>query len=203
MNKNDSRLPVEVEPLAEARVAKLRQQVLATIEAESRRQTTWVGDAGAGRGRRGYVVALVAAAMVAAVAAFFGRAWLERPQSAEARLVTTESASQFTIGESSLDVAPRSTVLVHGDDAHGIDVVLDRGAVTCEVAPRRGRPAFVVDAGEVRVRVVGTRFTVERDGGGALVRVDHGVVEVSSRGAVTTLHDGDRWPSPPAAPAVA
>jgi FecR protein len=85
-------------------------------------------------------------------------------------------------------------VLVSGDDDHGVDVVLDRGAVTCEVAPRRGRPPFVVDAGDVRVRVVGTRFTVTRDTLATSVAVDHGVVEVIEGGKVTTLHDGERWP---------
>jgi hypothetical protein len=197
--REDSRLQVEVEPLAEARVAKLRSQVLAAAETEARGRVTLATIPPPKRSRVGMVVAFAAAAAIAGLAT---RAVLERPLSTEARLVTTESASQFTIGESSLDVAPRSTVLVHGDDAHGVDVVLDRGAVTCEVAPRRGRPSFVVDAGEVRVRVVGTRFAVERDGSGARVHVDHGAVEVTSRGAVTMLHDGESWPSLPASPPV-
>jgi hypothetical protein len=76
-----------------------------------------------------------------------------------------------------------------------VDVVLDRGTVTCEVAPRRGRPPFVVDAGEVRVQVVGTRFTVTRGSGETSVGVDHGVVEVAVGGVVTVLHDGERWPA--------
>jgi len=196
--RDDYRLPVEVEPLPEARVAKVRQHVLAAVDAEARTRVTVTNEA---RGRRGRLVAAVTLAAAAAVAGIAGRAFLERQTSADARLVTTESASQFTIGESSLDVAPRSTVLVHGDDAHGVDVVLDRGGVTCEVAPRRGRPAFVVDAGEVRVRVVGTRFTVQREGSTAGVHVDHGAVEVTSRGAVTMLHDGESWPSAPVAAA--
>jgi hypothetical protein len=190
--RDDSRLQVEVEPLAEARIAKLRSHVLALTEAEARGRVTLATVPPPKRGRVGMIVAFAAAAVIAGLAT---RAVLERPLTTDSRLVTTESASQFTIGESSLDVAPRSTVLVHGDDAHGVDVVLDRGEVTCEVAPRRGRPAFVVDAGEVRVRVVGTRFAVERDGSGARVRVDHGTVEVTSHGAVTILHDGESWPS--------
>jgi hypothetical protein len=86
-------------------------------------------------------------------------------------------------------------VRVRGDDERGVNVMLEQGAVTCEVAPRRGRPPFVVDAGEVRVRVVGTRFTVTREGPGARVHVDHGAVEVTSHGAVVMLHDGESWPA--------
>jgi hypothetical protein len=185
------RVRVEVEPLSDARVAKVRQQVFARIEAESRARPTLLLE----RGRRGpSAVALLSFAAAAVVAALVTRAWIGRAMPDNLRLATTESASQFTIGESALDVAPRSALLVRGDDPHGIDVVLDRGAVTCEVAPRRGRPPFVVDAGEVRVRVVGTRFTVVREGDGAKVSVDHGVVEVTSRGATVVLHDGERWP---------
>jgi hypothetical protein len=111
------------------------------------------------------------------------------------RLETAEGASRFTIGESFLVVAPRSLVMVGGDDEHGVDVSLDRGAITCVVAPRHGRPPFLVDAGDVRVRVVGTKFNVARSDTGVSVDVDHGVVEVVAKGTVVTLHDGEHWPA--------
>jgi hypothetical protein len=85
--------------------------------------------------------------------------------------------------------------MVSGDDEQGIDVVLDRGQVTCEVAPRRGRPPFRLEAGEVHVRVMGTKFTVTRDAAGTTVDVEHGSVEVTSLGVVTSVTQGGHWPA--------
>jgi hypothetical protein len=124
---------------------------------------------------------------------------------AASRIVTLGSDSRVAVGESEVDVSPDSAVLVTGDDARGVLVVVDRGRVDCEVAPREGRPPFVVQAGDVRVRVVGTHFTVARDaqGGGAHVSVSHGVVEVTSHGQTVSVHAGDEWPPvapPPPAP---
>jgi hypothetical protein len=117
--------------------------------------------------------------------------------SAPSRIITGASESKLAMGESEVDVAPESAVLVSGNDERGILVVVDHGTVECDVAPRKGRPPFVVEAGEVRVKVVGTHFSVARDaqGQGAHVLVAHGIVEVSSRGETVTLHDGEAWPS--------
>ena len=115
------------------------------------------------------------------------------------RIVTGASDSHLALGESSIDVGPESALVVSGDDARGLVVVLDRGKVTCEVAPRGARPAFVVQAGDVRVRVIGTRFTVTRvhdDGRDtAKVEVAHGVVEVSAHGTMTMVRSGETWPA--------
>jgi transmembrane sensor len=59
---------------------------------------------------------------------------------------------------------------------------LDRGEAWFQVAKDRSRP-FVVEAGDVRVRAVGTAFSVRRTGSGADVRVTEGVVEVWSTGS--------------------
>ncbi|MGV3481066.1 MAG: FecR family protein [Sphingobium sp.] len=56
-------------------------------------------------------------------------------------------------------------------------IVLDSGEAWFQVAKDRTRP-FVVEAGEVRVRAVGTAFSVRRTDAGAEVRVTEGVVEV-------------------------
>jgi transmembrane sensor len=85
-------------------------------------------------------------------------------------------------------------VHVTGSDAVGWLVRLDRGEVAFEVAPRRGRPAFVVQAGETQVTVVGTRFTVVRDGSAARVSVLEGHVQVDSTGSHVMLAPGDSWP---------
>ncbi|HEX3771545.1 MAG TPA: FecR domain-containing protein, partial [Polyangiaceae bacterium] len=188
------RLPVEVEPWNEGRWSRVERELFAKMDAGAEPPAdARVPEKRASVGRRVAIVGLALAAAAAAV--FFLRPAGLLGAGDRLRVATSDSASEVTVGESSLVVAPRSLVMVSGDDEHGIDVVLDRGAVTCEVAPRRGRPPFVVDAGGVRVRVVGTRFTVARDGTATSVAVDHGVVEVSASGQVTVLHDGERWPS--------
>jgi transmembrane sensor len=55
-------------------------------------------------------------------------------------------------------------------------VTLDRGEAWFEVAKDRERP-FVVTVGDVRVRAVGTAFSVRRTENGAVVQVTEGVVE--------------------------
>jgi hypothetical protein len=187
---------VDVEPLGDPRWARIERGMFAKLEQPV--------DGSGGARRRGWIAGAVAAAAVAAAALLLvggtGGPLAHERASDPVRLVTTGSPSSFTVGESSLWIQPSSLVLVSGDDEHGIDVVLDRGTVTCQVAPRRGRPPFVVDAGEVRVRVVGTRFTVARGASETSVDVDHGVVEVAVGGMVTVLHDGEHWPA--TAPAV-
>lgn len=58
-------------------------------------------------------------------------------------------------------------------------VTLKKGEVWLEVAKDKTKP-FVVDAGQVRVRAVGTAFGVRRFGNGAEVLVTEGTVEVWS-----------------------
>lgn len=58
-------------------------------------------------------------------------------------------------------------------------VKIDRGEAWFEVAKDAGRP-FVVRSGPVRVRAVGTAFSVRRREGGSEVLVTEGVVEVWS-----------------------
>ena len=112
------------------------------------------------------------------------------------RMVSGASPSRIDLGDNELDLGVGSAIVAAGDDDHGIVLVVERGSVTCTVAPRLGRPPFVVQAGEARVRVVGTRFTVERLGEGARVDVDHGVVEVSAGSDRVTLRDGQAWTTP-------
>jgi hypothetical protein len=108
-----------------------------------------------------------------------------------------------SLGGASLDVGPRSELDVSGDDAHGVRVHLDRGRVVCAVAPRRGRPPFVVEAGDVLVRVVGTHFAVSRSDEGVAVDVTSGVVEVEEHGELHRVGAGERWPALPVAAAQA
>lgn len=113
---------------------------------------------------------------------------------APSRVVTGDGASEVTFGDATITVAAASAVTMHGEAAEGVLIVLERGAATFEVAPRAGRPAFTVQAGEVLVRVVGTRFAVTRSGDTARVDVIEGDVEVVARGARALVHAGESWP---------
>jgi hypothetical protein len=116
-----------------------------------------------------------------------------------AHIATTDAPTRTTIGEATLTLGARSEVHVAGSDASGWLVRLDRGEVDCEVAPRHGRPPFVVQAGETRVTVVGTRFTVLREGLQARVQVREGRVHVESGAHDVMLAPGESWPSDPPA----
>jgi hypothetical protein len=109
-------------------------------------------------------------------------------------IVTTGAPTRTTIGEATLTLAAESDVHVSGSDADGWLVRIEAGEVDCEVAPRRGRPAFVVQAGETQVTVVGTRFTVTREGFGAHVAVREGQVRVMSGATQLSLGPGEEWP---------
>lgn len=113
------------------------------------------------------------------------------------RIVTMGDATRTTIGDATLILAAASDVRVSGSDADGWLVRLEAGQVDCEVAPRQGRPAFVVRAGETQVTVVGTRFTVAREGLGARVSVSEGHVRVSSGATEVSLGPGEAWPKIP------
>jgi hypothetical protein len=202
---------IEIEPLTEQRWSEIETSLFAELDAERLDAEPAPKSEEAPRRWRARpaAVLVMAGAMAAAIGAIAGRTLWTSPlapaASAPASIVTGESDSKVALGESEIDVAPDSAVLVSGDDDRGVLVVLDHGKVDCEVAPRTGRPAFVVQAGDVRVRVVGTRFAVERDahGPGAHVLVAHGIVEVTSHGHTMTLRDGESWPSEATASAAA
>jgi ferric-dicitrate binding protein FerR (iron transport regulator) len=111
------------------------------------------------------------------------------------RIATGESATEVVFGDATITVAPHSAVHFGGDAATGAQVLLERGAVACAVAPRRGRPPFAVVAGTVRVEVVGTRFSVERHDDLALVEVSEGTVQVVADGRRIPVTAGERWPA--------
>ena len=196
---------VEVEPLSEARWTRIERGLFARLDADdaSERARAQSSVRPPRPSRAKWIAAIaVASAAAAAVGALASRGLWTAPVTASAsHIATSGAASHVALAEAALDVGPQSELEVSGDDARGVLVVLDRGRVECEVAPRRGRPPFVVKAGEVRVRVVGTRFAVERDGASVHVTVAKGVVEVESHGDVQSVGAGESWPPEPAASA--
>jgi len=115
------------------------------------------------------------------------------------RIVTSTAPAQTSLGEAELTLAAHSDLRFSGSDAAGWLLRLDAGQVDCQVAPRNGRPAFVVEAGTTRVTVVGTRFTVSREGELAHVSVREGHVRVTSGALELSLGPGESWPAAPAA----
>ena len=82
---------------------------------------------------------------------------------------------------STMTVNTASSVLVDFDDSLR-RVRLDKGEAWFQVAKDTARP-FLVEAGRVRVKAVGTAFSVRRRDGRADILVTEGVVEVWSDGS--------------------
>src|SRR6185503_13081207 len=117
-----------------------------------------------------------------------------------AQLETAADALSVTLVDgSSLKVEPRSRVEVGDRTPSALKLVLARGRIACDVTHRDGR-SFVVAAGGVEVRVVGTRFSVaneDAEGGTRVeVRVERGAVEVRGAGPdreVVRVAAGHSW----------
>ena len=179
------RTPTPIPPLGDAAIARIERGLFAALDARPLEP--------AGARRRGFVFAL---AGVAAAAALFavreGRRGETLPARA-AQISTTTSGSRIALAGATLEVAPQSAVSFGGARDGSVVVVLDRGTVTCEVAPRSKRAPFIVEAGATRVTVIGTRFSVHRVGEHATVSVDHGLVEVADTNMTELVHAGERY----------
>ncbi|GAC1352929.1 MAG: hypothetical protein NVS3B20_06060 [Polyangiales bacterium] len=188
---------IGIEPLSAARWAKVEQSLFARLDREGlAAEQTQVAISKARK--RSLVISLSFAAVFLMVCLSFGAKSFFFKRGGPpivSRIVTGVHESRLVLGDSAIDVGPESTVLVSGDDERGISVVLDRGQVTCEVAPRGHRPAFIVQAGEARVQVVGTHFVVSRIDDSEAVDVQNGNVEVTFRGVTVPVPAGQSWSS--------
>jgi TolA-binding protein len=133
-----------------------------------------------------------------------GLAMSEVLQTTRDTVLTLDDASTVELGAGSRVARTDPGPAAAPDD---VSIRLEAGQARFEVQPRE-HGTFVVRAGSVEVRVVGTRFTVRRLGAdGAEVDVEEGVVEVRAPGvAMRTLRAGERWSSgarPAARPAAA
>lgn len=156
----------------------------------------------------GAATAAAAAAIVIAVVSLRGAGGSD-PAPATSQVVTPPGASsQFTVGDSVIEAGGDTSVDVARGDGGATTLVLARGSVDCDVAPRHGRPPFRVVAGDVAVEVVGTRFKVARTGATVRVDVTRGKVRVRAHGEERVLEAGGTWTPgalataepPPAAP---
>jgi hypothetical protein len=153
-----------------------------------------------------YAGGVVAAAAVAAVIVSLTvrRSGQDAPPEAASgarspsRIATADAPSAVSVGDVSLEIAPQSAVLVDEDRDRGVLFVLERGEATFRVAPVGDRPPVVVQAGDVRIEVIGTAFAVSRQGDSARVLVYEGVVSLVHGGKRQRLPAGSVWPEAPA-----
>jgi hypothetical protein len=186
-------LKIELEPLSEARWARVERAVLDAGIADVSGQRPTQEPVTRWRPAPGLLV--LAGALAAIAGGFAWRAMLPEAHGGATRVQTAAQGSRVEFGESTIDVGPTSEVRLEGDDAHGVVVTLDTGRVECDVTPRHGRAPFVVEAGSVEVRVVGTHFVVARSAEGVAVDVQRGQVEVTANGRQTLVSAGAHWPA--------
>jgi transmembrane sensor len=85
------------------------------------------------------------------------------------------------------------TRLVRGAGAPDrVELAVERGRATFDVKPN-GPRAWVIDAGDVVVKVLGTRFTVARDGDAVEVSVERGKVKVETKEGARILTAGQSF----------
>ncbi|HWU86183.1 MAG TPA: FecR family protein [Kofleriaceae bacterium] len=133
----------------------------------------------------------LAAAAAAAVLTVGLRGGAPGGEAAPTRVVSGAAPTSVTVGDVHVTLDANTAVVM--DPA--ASALLERGGAWFAVAPRGKRPPFVVAAGDLVVRVIGTRFRVARSGEEAAVEVDHGLVEVQFRDAKTRVGTGQRWTS--------
>lgn len=181
-----------------AQLASGAPRAIAPVRAGGVRRRTWLIAGG---------VALAAAAaallLVTLRGGGEGARRAEQPDArSPSRIATAEAPSAVSVGDVSLEIAPHSAILVDDDRERGVLFVLERGEATFRVAPVGDRPPVVVQAGDVRIEVVGTAFAVSREGDSARVVVYEGVVVLVQKGERSQLGPGSVWPAAPVQGAV-
>jgi hypothetical protein len=195
MTRLRSKLPVE--RLSEPAWARVREEVFAELHAPADSAAP-AATADVERTRWRRVAAWSAAAAVAAsVIITLAVQWKQAAEvAATSRIATSGSVTRASIGDATAEVGPEAALVITGSEASGYTVLLERGDVTFSVPERERRPAFRVHAGDVRVEVVGTRFSVSRQGEDVAVAVTRGRVRVTRHGESVLLHAGGRWSFP-------
>jgi hypothetical protein len=182
--------PSSIPPLSDSGLHRIERGVFAALDAPA----PLMAPMPARPGRRRFVALSFAAAAVAVVGVGVRQGRRGEPVAGRtAQITTTTSGSRIAVAGAALEIAPDSAVTFGGGKDGAMVVVLDRGAVTCEVAPRTNRAPFIVEAGATRVTVIGTRFSVRRVGGHASVSVEHGLVEVADTNMTELVRAGESF----------
>ena len=126
-----------------------------------------------------------------------GAFWTLRP-GRETRTAQTRPETPFSLGDGSV-VTPldqTSRVVAKSVSSERVELELVAGSAYFDVAPNRARE-FRVSAGRVEVVVVGTKFTVTRQGERTLVDVQGGRVRVEWERGQQILEPGEHGSFPP------
>lgn len=207
IRRDDPRVKPLGEPLLEPLSEMSWKRIENSIFAELDREAVAASRSGARFSWRRRSVSMWAAAAACACAAGIAIALWALPDRGNdssgemaafepSRIVTATSPARMTVGRASITVAPESALWIQGDEERGVQIILEQGRVDCAVAPHPDRPPFVVQAGDVRVEVVGTRFMVARHATATAVEVQKGVVTVFHDGERTELGAGQSWSGP-------
>jgi hypothetical protein len=145
-----------------------------------------------GAGRAPRLVVGAALAVAAAVALVFAlRPEPPKPLPTITFEATTDSRREV-LGDDALGLAPGSAVELAERTDTRVEVKLVRGSVAASVKKRAPGSSFVVRSGEYEVKVVGTKFRVERQQAGVRVSVVEGLVRVSGKGASYDVAAGEQ-----------
>jgi hypothetical protein len=182
--------PPPVEPLSDIAWARVERGLWARLDSAEPRIAPVT------RSRRWLWLAAPAVAAAAVVAIVVGVRSGDPPlgEADPARLVSGASPSSLTFGDAHVTLDAESAVVMSRDVA-APSAVLERGGAWFAIAPRAGKPAFVVVAGDTVVRVIGTRFRVARSAEHAVVEVERGLVDVQFRGTKVEVGPGQHWSS--------
>jgi hypothetical protein len=185
-----------VEPLSDvawARVerglwARMDGSVTLQVEPPARRRWLWIAAP----------IVAAAAAIVLVVVTRDGApteriAEISGSDANDVRVVAPPNApTTASFNDAHIELAPASAIVLRSSGT-----LLERGSAWFAVAPRIDRPAFVVLAGDTKVRVLGTKFRVARNekNDHVAVEVDHGTVEVQFRGSLKRINAHETWTS--------
>ncbi len=188
-------LRVEVEPLPEQRWEKIERALITRLQQEPQRRESPGERNSSSRGLRLMLVAASALAVLIVIAISIPMSRQRPAFDLPSRITTGQSSSHLSLPGLVLDVDPDSAVVVGAETPQGLLLVVDQGSIACQVEPRSSEAPLIVQAGAVRVRVVGTRFRVTRLGESARVQVQQGVVEVTAGGESVRVAEGEVWSS--------
>src|SRR6185436_17137349 len=179
MTERDRIGPPPVEPMSDIAWSRVERGLWSRIDAGEAGLDPARAERRSGAALRWWLIAAPLAA-AAIIAIFVGlRVLLPAARGDEpVRIVSaTTATSSVSFEDSHIVLDPDTALVASREDGHP-HVLLERGAAWFTVAPRQSRPEFVVRAGDAMVRVVGTRFRVERSEEQIAVDVDHGAVDV-------------------------
>lgn len=187
--------PPPVEPMSDVAWARVERGLMARLDSP-----TAIVAPPAKRNPRWLAIPAIVAAAAIAIVLIGRRDDAPAPESQPvatyepSRVVAGDAPSSVSFGDAHVALDAR-TAIVMSYEGGSPSVLVEHGSSLFTVAPRAGRPPFVVRAGDTIVRVVGTQFRVTRADERVAVFVDHGIVEVLYRGNTVRVGASQEWHS--------